>query len=122
MEYHCRDLNQKFFNVGTKTKIWNMCRDQKLVLTKKKKIDTFVYTCLVYFLLAQCFFVAVAFVCFLCCLYDFTYTLHLHLLSLIENVCFFKGSFGEILKAHWRGTPVAVKRILPSLSDDRLVM
>ncbi|EXC20020.1 Dual specificity protein kinase splA [Morus notabilis] len=32
-----------------------------------------------------------------------------------------KGSFGEILKAHWRGTPVAVKRILPSLSDDRLV-
>ncbi|KAJ7953857.1 putative Protein kinase [Quillaja saponaria] len=33
-----------------------------------------------------------------------------------------KGSFGEILKAHWRGTPVAVKRILPSLSDDRLVI
>ncbi|XP_038987378.1 integrin-linked protein kinase 1-like [Phoenix dactylifera] len=33
-----------------------------------------------------------------------------------------KGSFGEILKAYWRGTPVAVKRILPSLSDDRLVM
>ncbi|XP_054810040.1 serine/threonine-protein kinase VIK-like isoform X2 [Prosopis cineraria] len=33
-----------------------------------------------------------------------------------------KGSFGEILKAHWRGTPVAVKRILPSLSDDKLVM
>ncbi|ERM94570.1 hypothetical protein AMTRI_Chr04g253610 [Amborella trichopoda] len=32
-----------------------------------------------------------------------------------------KGSFGEILKACWRGTPVAVKRILPSLSDDRLV-
>ncbi|XXG38918.1 hypothetical protein AAC387_Pa01g0015 [Persea americana] len=31
------------------------------------------------------------------------------------------GSFGEILKASWRGTPVAVKRILPSLSDDRLV-
>ncbi|EPS70782.1 hypothetical protein M569_03976, partial [Genlisea aurea] len=31
-----------------------------------------------------------------------------------------KGSFGEILKASWRGTPVAVKRILPSLSDDRL--
>ncbi|GKV22379.1 hypothetical protein SLEP1_g32260 [Rubroshorea leprosula] len=33
-----------------------------------------------------------------------------------------KGSFGEILKAYWRGTPVAVKRILPSLSDDRLVI
>ncbi|KAE8730001.1 transmembrane emp24 domain-containing protein p24delta9-like [Hibiscus syriacus] len=33
-----------------------------------------------------------------------------------------KGSFGEILKATWRGTPVAVKRILPSLSDDRLVI
>lgn len=33
-----------------------------------------------------------------------------------------KGSFGEILKAFWRGTPVAVKRILPSLSDDRLVI
>ncbi|RVW29181.1 Integrin-linked protein kinase 1 [Vitis vinifera] len=32
------------------------------------------------------------------------------------------GSFGEILKACWRGTPVAVKRILPSLSDDRLVI
>ncbi|KAF2924061.1 hypothetical protein DAI22_07g240600 [Oryza sativa Japonica Group] len=33
-----------------------------------------------------------------------------------------KGSFGEILKANWRGTPIAVKRILPSLSDDRLVI
>ncbi|KAL5759451.1 hypothetical protein ACOSP7_017976 [Xanthoceras sorbifolium] len=33
-----------------------------------------------------------------------------------------KGSFGEILKAYWRGTPVAIKRILPSLSDDRLVI
>ncbi|PHU02444.1 hypothetical protein BC332_27695 [Capsicum chinense] len=33
-----------------------------------------------------------------------------------------KGSFGEILKACWRGTPVAVKRILPNLSDDRLVI
>ncbi|XP_074578171.1 serine/threonine-protein kinase VIK-like [Curcuma longa] len=33
-----------------------------------------------------------------------------------------KGSFGEIIKAYWRGTPVAVKRILPSLSDDRLVV
>ncbi|KAG2707082.1 hypothetical protein I3843_05G119500 [Carya illinoinensis] len=33
-----------------------------------------------------------------------------------------QGSFGEILKAYWRGTPVAIKRILPSLSDDRLVI
>ncbi|KAG8366388.1 hypothetical protein BUALT_Bualt17G0074500 [Buddleja alternifolia] len=33
-----------------------------------------------------------------------------------------KGSFGEIVKAGWRGTPVAVKRILPNLSDDRLVI
>ncbi|GLT27831.1 hypothetical protein SLA2020_028020 [Shorea laevis] len=33
-----------------------------------------------------------------------------------------KGSFGEILKVYWRGTPVAVKRIRPSLSDDRLVI
>lgn len=33
-----------------------------------------------------------------------------------------KGSFGEILRAGWRGTPVAVKRILPNLSDDRLVI
>ncbi|CAH8390056.1 unnamed protein product [Eruca vesicaria subsp. sativa] len=33
-----------------------------------------------------------------------------------------KGSFGEIVKAYWRGTPVAVKLILPSLSDDRLVI
>ncbi|KAL8157307.1 hypothetical protein AgCh_002126 [Apium graveolens] len=33
-----------------------------------------------------------------------------------------KGSFGEIVKSGWRGTPVAVKRILPSLSDDRLVI
>ncbi|XP_024993756.1 integrin-linked protein kinase 1-like [Cynara cardunculus var. scolymus] len=33
-----------------------------------------------------------------------------------------KGSFGEIAKASWRGTPVAVKRILPSLSDDRFVV
>ncbi|KAL4574268.1 hypothetical protein LXL04_021096 [Taraxacum kok-saghyz] len=33
-----------------------------------------------------------------------------------------KGSFGEIVRACWRGTPVAVKRILPSLSDDKLVV
>ena len=39
-----------------------------------------------------------------------------------DNIELLQGSFGEILKAFWRGTPVAVKRILPSLSDDRLVM
>ncbi|KAF3528617.1 hypothetical protein DY000_02038500 [Brassica cretica] len=39
-----------------------------------------------------------------------------------SNAMIGKGSFGEIVKAYWRGTPVAVKRILPSLSDDRLVM
>ncbi|KMZ75746.1 putative Protein kinase [Zostera marina] len=33
-----------------------------------------------------------------------------------------KGSFGEIIRARWRGTPVAVKRILPNLCDDRLVI
>ncbi|BAT99063.1 hypothetical protein VIGAN_10044200 [Vigna angularis var. angularis] len=43
-------------------------------------------------------------------------------LDFSHSVCIGKGSFGEILKAHWRGTPVAVKRILPSLSDDRLVI
>ncbi|KHN24655.1 Dual specificity protein kinase splA [Glycine soja] len=43
-------------------------------------------------------------------------------LDFSNSVCIGKGSFGEILKAHWRGTPVAVKRILPSLSDDRLVI
>ncbi|KAK7274871.1 hypothetical protein RIF29_15972 [Crotalaria pallida] len=43
-------------------------------------------------------------------------------LDFSNSVCIGKGSFGEILKVHWRGTPVAVKRILPSLSDDRLVI
>ncbi|MCO5614651.1 hypothetical protein L7F22_068935 [Adiantum nelumboides] len=33
-----------------------------------------------------------------------------------------KGSFGEIRKTFWRGTLVAVKTILPSLSDDRLIV
>lgn len=33
-----------------------------------------------------------------------------------------KGSFGEIRKALWRGTPVAVKTIRPSLSNDRMVI
>ncbi|ONI30882.1 hypothetical protein PRUPE_1G279200 [Prunus persica] len=43
-------------------------------------------------------------------------------LDFSSSVTIGKGSFGEILKAHWRGTPVAVKRILPSLSGDRLVI
>ncbi|KAL5722945.1 hypothetical protein ACHQM5_006401 [Ranunculus cassubicifolius] len=43
-------------------------------------------------------------------------------LDFSTSVIIGKGSFGEILKAGWRGTPVAVKRILPSLSDDRLVI
>ncbi|KAH7283783.1 hypothetical protein KP509_34G023800 [Ceratopteris richardii] len=33
-----------------------------------------------------------------------------------------KGSFGEIRKTVWRGTSVAVKTILPSLSDDKLIV
>lgn len=45
-----------------------------------------------------------------------------HLSFILSGDGFYsQGSFGEILKACWRGTPVAVKRILPSLSDDRLV-
>ncbi|KAF8679194.1 hypothetical protein HU200_045962 [Digitaria exilis] len=43
-------------------------------------------------------------------------------LDFTKAVVIGKGSFGEILKANWRGTPIAVKRILPSLSDDRLVI
>ncbi|RDY06286.1 Serine/threonine-protein kinase STY8, partial [Mucuna pruriens] len=43
-------------------------------------------------------------------------------LDFSSSICIGKGSFGEIVRAHWRGTPVAVKRILPSLSDDRLVI
>ncbi|PIA62852.1 hypothetical protein AQUCO_00200696v1 [Aquilegia coerulea] len=43
-------------------------------------------------------------------------------LDFSTSVIIGKGSFGEILRACWRGTPVAVKRILPSLSDDRLVI
>ncbi|KAL8112013.1 hypothetical protein AgCh_019643 [Apium graveolens] len=43
-------------------------------------------------------------------------------LDFSHSVTIGKGSFGEIIKAGWRGTPVAVKRILPSLSDDRLVI
>eukprot|EP00246_Nothoceros_aenigmaticus_P011252 TRINITY_DN2997_c0_g1_i2.p1 TRINITY_DN2997_c0_g1~~TRINITY_DN2997_c0_g1_i2.p1 ORF type:complete len:449 (+),score=57.07 TRINITY_DN2997_c0_g1_i2:63-1409(+) len=33
-----------------------------------------------------------------------------------------KGSFGEIRKAQWRGTPVAVKKIIPALANDDLVV
>lgn len=33
-----------------------------------------------------------------------------------------KGSFGEIRKALWRGTPVAVKTIRPSLMEDKMVV
>ncbi|KAH7429359.1 hypothetical protein KP509_09G043400 [Ceratopteris richardii] len=33
-----------------------------------------------------------------------------------------KGSFGEIWKATWRGTPVAVKKILASLSEDESII
>ncbi|EFJ09171.1 hypothetical protein SELMODRAFT_130298 [Selaginella moellendorffii] len=33
-----------------------------------------------------------------------------------------KGSFGEIRKVVWRGTPVAAKTILPSLCNDRMVV
>ncbi|GLJ51107.1 hypothetical protein SUGI_1088030 [Cryptomeria japonica] len=43
-------------------------------------------------------------------------------LDFSKSVIIGKGSFGEILQANWRGTPVAVKRILPSLSDDKLVI
>lgn len=43
-------------------------------------------------------------------------------LDFSNSVIIGKGSFGEIVKASWRGTPVAIKRILPNLSDDRLVI
>nr|GMD15243.1 serine/threonine-protein kinase STY8 [Ipomoea batatas] len=43
-------------------------------------------------------------------------------LDFSNSVMIGKGSFGEIVKASWRGTPVAIKRILPNLSDDRLVI
>lgn len=33
-----------------------------------------------------------------------------------------KGAFGEIRKVTWRGTPVAVKMILPSLSNDQQIV
>lgn len=46
---------------------------------------------------------------------------NLQILDLSQNLL--NGSLPRsIVKAGWRGTPVAVKRILPSLSDDRLVM
>uniref|UniRef100_A0A0D6R4N9 non-specific serine/threonine protein kinase n=1 Tax=Araucaria cunninghamii TaxID=56994 RepID=A0A0D6R4N9_ARACU len=43
-------------------------------------------------------------------------------LDFSKSIMIGKGSFGEILQVSWRGTPVAVKRILPSLSDDKLVI
>nr|GMD85553.1 serine/threonine-protein kinase STY8 [Ipomoea batatas] len=43
-------------------------------------------------------------------------------LDFSNSVVIGKGSFGEIVKAYWRGTPVAIKRILPNLSDDRMVI
>ncbi|CAK9142355.1 unnamed protein product [Ilex paraguariensis] len=43
-------------------------------------------------------------------------------LEFSNSIIIGKGSFGEILKACWRATPVAIKRILPNLSDDRLVI
>ncbi|XAR65222.1 Dual-specificity kinase [Bertholletia excelsa] len=43
-------------------------------------------------------------------------------LDFSNSITIGKGSFGEIIKASWRGTPVAVKRILPNLSDDILVI
>ncbi|KAL3631196.1 hypothetical protein CASFOL_024180 [Castilleja foliolosa] len=45
-----------------------------------------------------------------------------HELNFSGSALIGKGSFGEILKAGWRGTPVAIKRILPNLSDDKLVI
>ncbi|GER47256.1 protein kinase [Striga asiatica] len=45
-----------------------------------------------------------------------------HELDFSSSTLIGKGSFGEILKACWRGTPVAIKRILPNLSDDKLVI
>jgi serine/threonine protein kinase len=43
-------------------------------------------------------------------------------IDLEHSVLIGKGSFGEIRKATWRGTPVAVKSIRSSLSKDRSVM
>ncbi|KAL8518645.1 hypothetical protein ACS0TY_009842 [Phlomoides rotata] len=43
-------------------------------------------------------------------------------LDFSSSVLIGKGSFGEIVRAGWRGTPVAVKRILPNLCDDKLVI
>lgn len=49
------------------------------------------------------------------------YSMMVSYIYLFKNSILLQGSFGEILRASWRGTPVAVKRILPSLSDDKLV-
>ncbi|KAJ7545220.1 hypothetical protein O6H91_09G110900 [Diphasiastrum complanatum] len=43
-------------------------------------------------------------------------------IDLNTSILIGKGSFGEIRKVTWRGTPVAVKTILPSLVKDRLVV
>jgi hypothetical protein len=43
-------------------------------------------------------------------------------IDLEHSVRIGKGSFGEIRKAIWRGTPVAVKTIRPSLSKDMAVL
>ncbi|KAM3265012.1 hypothetical protein P3L10_002006 [Capsicum annuum] len=43
-------------------------------------------------------------------------------LDFSNSVMIGMGSFGEILKTCWRGTPVAIKRIHPNLSDDQLVI
>lgn len=43
-------------------------------------------------------------------------------IDLVNSELIGKGSFGEIRKAMWRGTPVAVKTIRPSLSNDKLVI
>ncbi|KAL7132795.1 hypothetical protein ABFS83_12G098000 [Erythranthe nasuta] len=42
-------------------------------------------------------------------------------LDFSESSIISRGSFGEVLKANWHGTPVAVKRIIPNLSEDRSV-
>eukprot|EP00252_Welwitschia_mirabilis_P011049 TRINITY_DN2486_c0_g1_i10.p1 TRINITY_DN2486_c0_g1~~TRINITY_DN2486_c0_g1_i10.p1 ORF type:complete len:414 (-),score=77.09 TRINITY_DN2486_c0_g1_i10:208-1449(-) len=43
-------------------------------------------------------------------------------LDFSSSILIGKGAFGEIWKATWRGTPVAVKRITPSLSKDKSVI
>ena len=40
MEYQHKDQNQIFFTIKTKIKIYNMCKDQKLVLTSYEHFFT----------------------------------------------------------------------------------